>query len=571
MKATRDNQKIVIFETGVEVQDQALADYYKLRLLEIKQSQKLLGDFTDDGKYVISTDLKKALVKTPKLVTRKEEDFLVASCEIKNFQLNFSVRMWKSGDEGVANLYFYEWFNAERQMETFVAQYVASYDETFLNKVKKVFNLREDIVELDNELGEPDPDLSSVIEKNEADFDNRKLLLEVQAQEFISSVKKNLKKGGAKNKQLLEKIDEEIENQKVKPEKSSLYLRVKRNVDELLIKENKLKEVVEENKKLKKEIARYTNEIKTFDNNLKKVVKSVSTKEPQEKKQETKQKKPSSNSYTPPKTVAPYKYKTNKYEKIKDNEKKLPSFVTSGGDIKPATTPEKEQASKPADASAGKSSSEKASVEAGKVTPKITVTTRPASVIVVDPTIVREETIVIDPRKIVTRRTVVINEIEESGPVVLDEEPKEERTPEIREEDFAKPESDRHSVFDDGEGHSSEDEHIEHEEVRDFGGKKPKEEFKPKPAGPSIPVKPMIRVSPRDAKPLSPAKPAVKPPDVDAIAMEEEVGLDDVSERRLDSRSGKFEENKKRDGGLGSDLDPTHRIGRSFEFFERGR
>ena len=137
------------FENEETLRDKDLITYYKLRLLEIKQKQRLLGNFTDDGKYVFSPEIKKALVKIKKLITSSDETSFFAQVAISSVVLSFRVNTWVAGSDAIANLYLDEKFSEDRQIQSFVAQYVAEYDRTFLDRVKKVFNLFEEVDELE--------------------------------------------------------------------------------------------------------------------------------------------------------------------------------------------------------------------------------------------------------------------------------------------------------------------------------------------------------------------------------------------------------------------------------------
>ena len=52
MVETKAKETFKIFENGEVIEDKDLISYYKLRLLEIKNKQNLLGQFTAEGKYV---------------------------------------------------------------------------------------------------------------------------------------------------------------------------------------------------------------------------------------------------------------------------------------------------------------------------------------------------------------------------------------------------------------------------------------------------------------------------------------------------------------------------------------
>ena len=236
------------FENEETLRDKDLITYYKLRLLEIKQKQRLLGNFTDDGKYVFSPEIKKALVKIKKLITSSDETSFFAQVAISSVVLSFRVNTWVAGSDAIANLYLDEKFSEDRQIQSFVAQYVAEYDSTFLDRVKKVFNLFEEVEEL--ELDEESPIKEEVL-KCEKEFEAKSYIFEIEAQYMMLEIMEKLKKGGEQEKQPLQLLERQLEIEKLKPEGRFVYINLKHFFEHELLKNNKFSELFEQNKELK--------------------------------------------------------------------------------------------------------------------------------------------------------------------------------------------------------------------------------------------------------------------------------------------------------------------------------
>ena len=304
------------FENEETLRDKDLITYYKLRLLEIKQKQRLLGNFTDDGKYVFSPEIKKALVKIKKLITSSDETSFFAQVAISSVVLSFRVNTWVAGSDAIANLYLDEKFSEDRQIQSFVAQYVAEYDSTFLDRVKKVFNLFEEVDEL--ELDEESPIKEEVL-KCEKEFEAKSYIFEIEAQYMMLEIMEKLKKGGEKEKQLLQILERQLEIEKLKPEGRFVYINLKHFFEHELLKNKNFAQFFEQNKDLQKSMKGYVRDIEVFDEAAKKIAKPIET-----KAKTAAPKKAKGASYKPPKIRAPYKYKPQKAKKAKPAKKDKP-------------------------------------------------------------------------------------------------------------------------------------------------------------------------------------------------------------------------------------------------------
>ncbi len=317
MVETKAKETFKIFENGEVIEDKDLISYYKLRLLEIKNRQNLLGQFTAEGKYVFSPEIKKALVKIKKLIVSSDETSFFAQATIGQVVLSFRVNTWTSGNDAIANLYFDEQFNDDRQLNSFIAQYVSENDNGFIGRVKSVFNLVEEIDQLEN-------DNLDVIEqelaKSEQQFKQSSYLYEIEAQYLMLDIIEKLKKGGEEEKKLLEVLLRQYEIEKTKPEKQFVHLRLKHFFEEYLTKENKFVEFFEKNKEIARSARGYVRDIEIFDESAKmkkSEIKTVTASKPSAKKAKAP-------SYKPPKTNAPYKYKPQKPQKDKAKKKDKP-------------------------------------------------------------------------------------------------------------------------------------------------------------------------------------------------------------------------------------------------------
>lgn len=308
------------FESEEILTDKNLISYYKLRLLEIKQRQKLLGEFNDAGKYVLSDEIKKTLVKLPKQILSQDDQDLACELVLKNITLNFHVKIWRAGGNAVANLYFDERFNEQKQLHSFIAQYVAGYDETFYGRVKQVFNLVEDMSEFVNE----ETDLiEKQVEKQEEELAERSLILEIQAQYFVLDIFEKLKNSGKRGQAILSKMMEFYDQEKEGPGKDTLYSRLLDLFNREVMATGGFASFYQEVPELRKPFNDYSKQILTFDvanAKLKKYEETVLA--PKSAGGAAKGGKSSSRGggYKPPKAVGPYKYKVDKPAK-KDKPK----------------------------------------------------------------------------------------------------------------------------------------------------------------------------------------------------------------------------------------------------------
>lgn len=257
-----------VFGSDEVLEDKDLIEYYKLHQYDEKLFFELLGEFTSDGKYALPEDIKKTLVGVKKLVTHAGENSYFAETEIKTQTLRFAVRYWFADDKAIANLYFIENFYGE-DMQTFVAQYVGENNESFLVKVKAVFNLTNEYNELEDEcLDEIEKQYEFLAEKRaERDF-----VVELQSQLYVQEFLEILKqKCGDKGKKIAKEVETDLEEKKQLISKEGMYTAAKLKIDRLIIKEGGFGALKQTLPTLPKVVQTYTKPVKDYDDITKKL------------------------------------------------------------------------------------------------------------------------------------------------------------------------------------------------------------------------------------------------------------------------------------------------------------
>lgn len=251
-----------IFGSDEILEDKDLIEYYKLHQLDVKLNYKLLGNFTSEGKYVLPEEIKKTLVGIKKLITHSGENSYLAEAEIKTRSLRFAIKYWTANNKGVANLYFIENIEGE-DVQTFVAQYISENDESFLVKVKSVFNLITESSELEDEyLKEIEEKYSALeVKKSERDF-----VVELQSEfylyEFLDMLKDQCGEAG---KQIANQIEVEIEEKKLLTNKDGMYTAARLKLDKLIVAAGGFNTLKTKMPTLPKALQTYTKPVKDYD------------------------------------------------------------------------------------------------------------------------------------------------------------------------------------------------------------------------------------------------------------------------------------------------------------------
>ena len=313
--------------------DKDLISYYRLHQQDEVYEFKLLGQFNEDGKYELPEDLRRTLVQINKQLSEKMADTLVAYSHLEFLALTFKVKLWQSAGQCVANLYFIEHLDEGEEIVSFVAQYIGEYDDTFVQKIKKAFNILD---EVDDYSAEHVEKIKVIIEENERRCKEREFVVELQSEYYVLEMMEELKKGGEKSKRILEKLTKKHEEAKAKPSKGKMYTTLRRQLDKMIIKEGGFNELQKELPTFKKETLIFTKPVLEYDKITKQLEAMQMPKaEKKADKAKAKAKGGASKSSKGPKGNKPVQYKAGK-DKKKEEEKKADDILQGGlkGDLK---------------------------------------------------------------------------------------------------------------------------------------------------------------------------------------------------------------------------------------------
>lgn len=251
-----------VFGSDEILEDKDLIDYYKLHLYDEKLINKLLGEFTAKGEYVLPDDVKTPLVKVKKLITFSGENSYAAETPVKNQTMRFLVKYWYVEKMGIASLYFIENIDGE-DLKTFVAQFIGKNNSDFLTRVKAAFNLNSDIDEFADDYFDQLQQKYDFLAAKKAERD---FVVEIQSEYYLREMLELLKeKGGEKGKAIAEQIEQEIEAKMPLINKEGMYTSLRLKMDKLIIASggfNELKKVITT---LPKAVQNYTKPVKDYD------------------------------------------------------------------------------------------------------------------------------------------------------------------------------------------------------------------------------------------------------------------------------------------------------------------
>lgn len=331
-------------ESGEVLENSDLIEYYKLHRLDEKYQNKLLGEYNAEGKYVLPEELKMPLVKLKKRLTEKQDDVIVCQSELKNKTIEFKIKFWEAGSEGVASLYMIEHAD-EKEIVSFVAQYIGQAEEGFVEKVKKAFSVFNDVEDFSDEFADK---IDELIEGLSRKHDERCFVVELQSEYFVMEMLELLKEGGEKSKRIYEKLAALYEQQKGMINKGQMFTRLRHELDKMIIAEGGFNEIVKENPKFVKATMVFTKPVKEYDR-ISEKLEALSQPKEVKKAAAAKKKAAAAKGAKLPKPKAPYQAKAGKdakkdKEKAKDDimlkykeEKKKDAFETPK-----AETPKKE-------------------------------------------------------------------------------------------------------------------------------------------------------------------------------------------------------------------------------------
>lgn len=306
-----------IYKLNNGTQNDELLEYFKLEWYHLLAINKLQGVFNGRGEYVFEEETKKKLVKICKLITNIESDKYLALSSLKYIELHFEIKYWQDQGQAFANLYLIEDIEGET-IKTFVAQYIGQYDEEFLFRVKKAFNLVNEIDEFkyDESAESVDNNIKNLVENG----DERSFVVEIQSQFYIEEMIESLEKGGEISKRILEKFIKIYEMGKDSQISKNKFTVLRHELDRLIKQEAGFEELNKENPFVLKVIKNYNKSIIEYD----KVSLKLEKFQEIEQKTESISKAPKSSSYTPgaklPKPGKLYVYKPSKKSQPKKKE-----------------------------------------------------------------------------------------------------------------------------------------------------------------------------------------------------------------------------------------------------------
>lgn len=251
-----------VFGSDEVLEDKNLIEYYQLHQFDEKLNNRLLGEFTGEGAYVLPDEIKKTLVKVKKLIIHSSENSYLAETVIKTRGIRFLIKYWAVDDKGVANLYFIEHLDGE-EMQTFVAQYIGEKDESFLVRMKGAFNLQNDVDEFEDQYLEDLETQYSILERQKAERD---FVVELQSEFYLYEILAVLKEqGGEAGKKIANQIEIEIEEKKQLTNKEGLYTNARLKMDKMILAAGGFKQLGQKIPQLPKLVQNYTKPVKDYD------------------------------------------------------------------------------------------------------------------------------------------------------------------------------------------------------------------------------------------------------------------------------------------------------------------
>ena len=268
-----------------DVPDRVLQEYSQFVNMEKILANDLIGDLKD-GEYFISNELKEELVENKKLLTKREDDFLIAKMERAGKTLKFKLTFEKF-EKGSMIAYFYILEDFEGDiLETFIANYIDVDNYEFKQKAREAFNIclqEEDYSDKEDDFYDF---IDKVLARNKlSKSDERIFVLETYCELYIVEMLNALEKGGKLSKKILEEYKEEVKKQGLlKVSVPHVYIKLKKIMDETIEKNGGVQEIVKENPAVKKPIERFISPVIEYD-------KTVATIENMVKKQEEREEK----------------------------------------------------------------------------------------------------------------------------------------------------------------------------------------------------------------------------------------------------------------------------------------
>ena len=135
----------VVYGGEVSIEDEEYKAYYKTRYRFLTAMFKLVSKFDSKGRYIISEDVKRELLKMPKEIISSSENEYKAKNLFFGKEFVFKIELTSLEDGNAKATLFLE-ENVDKtlspdQITSSIAQYVDKDDDEFRIKVRRVFNL----------------------------------------------------------------------------------------------------------------------------------------------------------------------------------------------------------------------------------------------------------------------------------------------------------------------------------------------------------------------------------------------------------------------------------------------
>lgn len=247
-------------------QDMVLTDpnqikYYRTYIRQFACDNKLIGDFDDSAEYFISNEIKADLVKIEKELVDTSPGLYLALTVFRDKNLNFSVEVEPlENGEKIASLYLNEFISDTTipPFHTFIASLTLPDDENFVPQMYKEFHLSE-IANVT-----PDDKLPSLAKRFDELKGEQALMEEIDdigSQIYILRTLKMLEKAGPVGAKIVKEYKQKAGQMKLDTKKKGGYSKLRRTLDEIIIKNDGFKKLELPEKELNKPIIEYTEAI----------------------------------------------------------------------------------------------------------------------------------------------------------------------------------------------------------------------------------------------------------------------------------------------------------------------
>lgn len=252
----------IVYDNGEVLEDPTFVDYYKLNRFDEILANKLLGQFDSDGKYSFSDELKQIFVDLNKLLTEVKRGEIICESELNSITLHFVAKFWQDEDCGYANLYIVEKMD-ESSLVSFIAQYSAPFDISFIPKVKTVFNILDTLPNYnDDENAKKIEEILANLERKRAE---REFVVEIQSELYVNEMMDLLEYGGPISKRILDQFRVIFQQASTRENKARIFTDLRMQLDRLIIAAGGFKALEKEIPNLTKVMKNFVQPIKEFD------------------------------------------------------------------------------------------------------------------------------------------------------------------------------------------------------------------------------------------------------------------------------------------------------------------